>query len=148
MPFASHPFAHNIRPFRSADTLLPAGQRWALTPLPSRTGILVGILLRLQLETRQTQSDRLNRDQQDGHVQRRAALVAESTPVWLLRHGDVLPAASPREEGVDLVGSVDGVEEDDGDEGGGETDQGGDESRGGVGCGFGAELVGRLSTSW
>jgi hypothetical protein len=66
--------------------------------------------------------------------------VAERAPVRLLRHRDILPAAGPREEGVDVVGGVDGVEEDDGDESGGQADEGGDEGRGGVGCCFGAEL--------
>jgi hypothetical protein len=61
--------------------------------------------------------------------------------VRLLRHGDVLPAARPRGKRVGRLRGVDGVVEDDGDEGGGEGEDGEEEGGGGVEGGFGAELL-------
>jgi hypothetical protein len=67
-------------------------------------------------------------------------LLAEGVPVRRLRHGDVLPAARPRDEGVGRLGGVDGVVEDDGDERAYEAEEGGEDGCGGVDGGFGAEL--------
>ncbi len=55
------------------------------------------------------------------------ALLAECVPVRGLRHGDVLPAAGPREEGVGRLGGVDDVVEDDGNQGACEAEQRGEE---------------------
>ena len=119
----------------------PLRQSRAGIPLARRVRIRVGILLRLELEPSEAEGGGLDGDDENGEVQGGAALLAEGAPVGLLRHRHVLPPASPRQEGVDLLGRVDGIEEDDGDEGGDQADKGGDEGCRRVGYRLAPELM-------
>ena len=94
---------------------LSMGQTGASLP-PRGVGIRSSILLCFDLEASETQGNGLNGDQQNGEVQRSAALVAERAPVGLLGHGHMRPTACPRQEGVDLIRCVNRIEEDDGDQ--------------------------------
>ncbi len=113
-----------------------------------RPKIPLHIPLPLNFPPGQRQRHHLDGHKHNGQIQTGIALAAQRIPVRGLGHGDVLPAAGPRGEGVDCLGGVDDVVEDDGDQGACEAEEGGEEGYGGVGCCAGAELGNKRVLVW